>query len=87
MKISEVPNKKQMKEYKTYLERVSKKFRLTSKDLGNLYDLFYMIDDATFSTIKLNKMEKWFREFHKKIEKIVIPELYKKKSKVEVRKK
>ena len=28
--------------------------KLTKKDLHNLYDLFYMIDDDTFKTLKLN---------------------------------
>jgi len=75
------PTKQQMKEYKIYLEKESKKFKLTPRDLGNLYDLFYMIDDNTFGTIKLNKMDKWFRKFHERIERIVIPELYKKSKK------
>jgi len=38
-----------------------------------------MVDDDLMSTLKLNKMDKWFRTFHTRVEKIVLPELYKKK--------
>jgi len=75
------PTKKEMKEYRKYLEREAKKFKITSKDLSNLYDLFYMVDDDLMSTLKLNKMDKWFRTFHTRVEKIVLPELYKKRTK------
>ncbi len=74
-KIKDALTKKRMKEYNKYLEKESKEFRLTSKDLSNLYDLFYMVDDNTMKTIKLNKMYEWFAEFHERVEKIVLPEL------------
>jgi len=70
-----VPTKKEMKKYKDYLKREAKKFKLTSEDLSNLYDLFYMIDDNVYKITKLNLMDKWFLNFHKRIEKVIIPEL------------
>ena len=75
------PTKKQMKEYNEHLVRESKKFRLTVEDLGNLFDLFFMIDNPPEfnidfrKTLKINKMDKWFYKFHERIEEIVIPEL------------
>lgn len=71
------PTKGEMKKYFKYLDREAKKFRLTQEDLSNLYDLFYMIESN--ETLKLNKMDKWADEFHQRIEKIVIPELYEEK--------
>lgn len=72
-----VPTKEKMKEYKKHLLKEAEKFRLTVEDLSNLYDLFYMVEDDSYETIKLNKMQKWFHKFHQRIERIVIPELYK----------
>ena len=57
------------------------KIKLTEKDLHNLYDLMYMLDGVTYDTMKLNKMEKWFKDFFKRVERIVVPELYKKNGK------
>ena len=73
-----IPTKKEMKEYKEYLKKEASNFKLTSRDLSNLYDMFYMVEDDSFETIKLNKMDKWFIKFHERIERIVLPELYKK---------
>jgi len=69
------PTKKEMKKYKDYLKREAKKFKLTSEDLSNLYDFIYMIDDITFDTLKLNKMDKWLFNLQHRIEKVIIPEL------------
>ena len=72
---------KTIKEYKKYLDEEASKFRLTAEDLGNLFDLQFMIDTPKevqqdfFGTLKLNNMDKWFTDFFKRIEKIVIPEL------------
>lgn len=73
-----------MREYKKMLEKEAKKFKLTAEDLHNLYDLFHVVDTPKEinidlrATLKINHMLKWFYKFHEKIEKIVIPELYKK---------
>lgn len=66
----------ELKKYNEYLKKEAKKFKLTSEDLSNLYDFCYMLDYDTHQTFKLNKMGKWFKEFFRRIEKIVIPELY-----------
>jgi hypothetical protein len=71
--------KHDLKKYKEYLDREAKKFKLTHEDLCNLYDMFYMIDDDTYQTFKLNKMGKWYKDFFNRIERIVIPELEEKK--------
>lgn len=76
-----IPTKKEMKEYEKMLKKKGEEFILTPEDLSNLTDLFYMIDDDTYQTIKINKMTKWFHEFQERIEKITIPELYKEKMK------
>jgi len=78
-----IPTKKEIEKYRRYLEREGKKFKLTQEDLSNLYDLFYMVDSPSElsidfrKTLKMNKMNDWFDDFHLRIEKIVIPELYK----------
>jgi len=69
--------KNDLNKYRKYLEKEVKKFKLSSKDISNLYDCFYMMDDDTYNTFKLNKMNKWFDEFFERVERIVIPELYK----------
>lgn len=73
---SKIPTEKEMKEYEKYLKKEAEKFKLTSEDLSNLYDLGYMIGDDVYDTLELNNMLKWFHNFHQRIEKIVIPELY-----------
>ena len=76
---------KTIEEYKKYLDEEASKFKLTAEDLGNLFDLQFMIDTPKevhqdfWRTLKLNKMDKWFKDFFLKIEKIVIPELHEKK--------
>jgi hypothetical protein len=73
--------------YRKYLDKEAEKFKLTREDLSNLYDLFYMADNPPElnidfkETLKLNKMDKWFYNFHRRIEDVVIPELKKKKEK------
>ncbi len=74
--MKEQSTKEEIEEYEKLLEKKGKEIILTSEDLHNLYDMMYMIDDDMMETLKLNNMEKWFMKFHKKIEKIVIPELY-----------
>lgn len=82
-KFPNVPTEKEMKEYKKRIKREAKKFKLTSTDLSNLYDLFYMVDTPPEismdfrKTLKINNMDKWFNDFHIRIEKIIIPELWK----------
>ena len=68
--------KEDLKKYRKYLDREAKKFKLSAEDLSNLYDAFYMIDDDTYQTFKLNKINDWFNKFFEKVERIVIPELY-----------
>lgn len=65
---------KGMKEYLKYLEKAGKNFKLTAEDLGNLYDLFSMVETEFMSTFKLNKIDKWFGEFFDRLDKIVISE-------------
>ena len=76
-----IPTNKELKEYRKYLDKEAKKFKLTREDLSNLFDMFYMLDDDTYRTIKLNKMGKWFNKFRERIEEIVIPESYSKNKK------
>lgn len=71
-----------MKEYEKRLEEAGKNIVLTPEDLHNLYDLIYMMGDDVFKTLKLNKMDKWVLKFREKIERIVLPELYKKPKKI-----
>lgn len=79
--------KKSLDKYLKYIDKEAKNFKLTSTDLSNLYDLFYMMDTPKQihvdlkSTLKINNMLKWYYEFHKRIEKIVVPELYTKEKK------
>jgi len=65
-----------LKKYLEHLKEESKKFILTSEDLGNLFDLSSMIGNDVYETLKLNNMDKWFDNFFQKIEKIILPELY-----------
>ena len=60
------------------LQKEAKKFKMNWEDLDNLYDIFYMINWQDYKNIKLNKMDKWFNSFFIKLEKAVVPELYKK---------
>ncbi|MFA6074005.1 MAG: hypothetical protein WC758_07860 [Candidatus Woesearchaeota archaeon] len=75
------PTKKEMKEYIEFLDEAGKNFKLTALDLSNLFDLFYMVIPEYESTLKLNKMDKWFDKLFNKIDEIVLadsPEDYKK---------
>jgi len=80
------PTKKEMQTYRRKVEKEAKKFKLSPDDLANLYDLFWMIKTPKeikidlIETIKMNKMDKWLKNLHLRIEKILIPELYEKKS-------
>ena len=67
---------KKLEKYKKYLEVEAEKFKLTPEDLGNLFDLSYMIGSDVHDTLELNKIDKWYNKFFGKIEKIVVPELY-----------
>lgn len=70
--------KQELKKYLDYLEVEANKFKLTSNDLSNLFDLLEMVDTPPEvnidlrKTLKLNKMDKWFYDFRDKIESIVI---------------
>jgi len=68
--------KNDLSKYRKYLDKEAKKFKISAEDLSNLYDCFYMIDDDTYQTFKLNKMKDWFDNLFMRIEKIVVPELY-----------
>ena len=68
-----------MEKYERMLKRKAKEFVITSEDLSNLTDLFYMINDDTCQTLKINNMQKWFHKFQEKVERITIPEIYNKK--------
>jgi len=80
-RIQKSPSKK-LKEYEKYLKEEADKFRLTSEDLGNLFDCMFMMNTPKEigqdfgGTLKLNNMDKWYKDFHKRIEKVVVPELY-----------
>jgi len=69
--------KKEIKEYDREVMERAKKFKLKQIDFHNLYDLFYMADNPPElmvdfkETLKLNKMDKWFNEFHARVEKVV----------------
>jgi hypothetical protein len=79
----------ELKKYVKYLKEEAKKFRLTHQDLSNLYDLFYIVDcpyeiQIDFrKTLEINKMNKWFDDFHMRVEEIVIPELHEQKKEVQ----
>ena len=68
--------KDKIEKYEKYLKTEAKKFRISADDLTNLYDCFYMLDDDTYQTFKLNKMRKWFGDFFDRIQRIVVPEIY-----------
>ena len=53
-----------------------KPIKLTKEDMHNLYDLCMMVDNKTFDTFVLNKMDKWFLDFKNRLEVEVIPELH-----------
>lgn len=70
------PTKKQMEKYNKEVEKKAKNFKLSGRDLHNLYDMFYMVNWQDYDTLKLNGLSKWFKQFFGKIEEIVLPELY-----------
>ena len=51
--------------------------KLTKEDMHNLYDLMMMVNWVDYKTLELNKMDEWFEKFYYKLEKLVIPEIYK----------
>ena len=77
-----------LEKYKIYLKEEAKKFRLTEKDLGNLYDCMWMMDtpkeiNQDFQgTLKTNNMFEWFHDLRNRIEEIVVPEIHKEKKEV-----
>ncbi len=75
------PTKKEMGEYRKYLEKEARKLRLNSEDLSNLTDLYYMITPDIHNVLKLNKMDKWFHKLFARIQEITIPELYPRRKK------
>ena len=71
MKNNNLWTRKESIEYKKQVRKRAKKFKLKSEDAHNLYDLYWMTSKNTFETLKLNKMDKWFYNFIKRIERIV----------------
>lgn len=70
------PTKKQQADYIKHLEDSAEKFRLTPEDLSNLTDLGMMIDWKTYEyVLKPNKMDKWFKKFIGRVDKITLVEL------------
>lgn len=63
--------KRELKNYAQQVRKRAKKFKLKSKDAHNLYDLYWMTSNDVWKTLKLNKMDKWFYNFTKKIELVV----------------
>ncbi len=69
--------KEELIEYDKKVRRRAKKFKLKSEDAHNLYDLYWMVNSpfetkkGLIKTLKINKMDKWFHNFTKRIEKIV----------------
>jgi len=71
MKNNNLWTRKESIKYRKQVRKRTKKFKLKSEDAHNLYDLYWMTGRDTFGTLKLNKMDKWFYNFTKRIEKIV----------------
>lgn len=70
------------KEYNKWLKEqkeLAEKFRLSVDDIHNLLDLSFMIDWRTYETLKLNKMDKWFKQFFGRIEEIALNDLNEKR--------
>lgn len=67
-----VPTKKEIKEYRDFLNEAGKNFKLTEEDLSNLTDLSYMVCPDDIETFKLNKINKWFERFFGRIEEITL---------------
>lgn len=52
--------------------------KLTKEDTHNLYDVLVIsVDNDTFEDLKLNKLDKWFSSFFKRLEEEAIPEIKK----------
>ena len=68
-------SKEDLEKYKKYLNEEGSKFKLTGDDLSNLFDLHFIICEECKETLKINKMDKWFKDFFHSIEYIVVPEL------------
>lgn len=70
--------KKELVKYGIQVKNRSKKFKLKSEDAHNLYDLYWMVNSPSkqkkglTKTLKINRMDKWFYNFTKKIEKVVL---------------
>ena len=66
----------ELKEYKKHLEKEAIKFRLTSEDISNSFDLGMMIPHWFYEgVLKPNKMNKWFDKFFFRIEKVANPKV------------
>jgi len=70
--------KEEMQIYKNQVRQIAHKFKVKPKDAHNLYDLYWMANSPSktkvdlIDTLKINKMDKWFYNFTKRIEKIVL---------------
>ena len=65
-----------MGNYKQKIKDRAKNFKLSSEDLHNLYDLFYMIDN---NKLREKGISDWHIKFFKRIEKATMPNIYCKK--------
>ena len=63
--------KKEMLEYDRQVRKRGKKFKPTPTDFHNLYDLFWMANKDLMETLRINKMDKWFRNFTYRVEKVL----------------
>lgn len=68
-------------------KRLARKFKLSVDDIHNLYDLFHIVDNPPQiqinfrKTLKLNKMDKWFKDLFERLENIALDELKTEKTK------
>lgn len=69
-------NKQEEKEFREWLinqKILADNFKLSVDDLHNLYDLWFMTE-WPMETLKLNKMDKWFKTFFARVEKVCLNE-------------
>ena len=73
-------NKKHLAKWWKEQEELAKDFKVSARDLHNLFDLFFMVDSPAHfpmdfqETLKLNKMDKWFNKFHNRVEEVCLKE-------------
>jgi hypothetical protein len=54
--------------------KIKLRMKLTKEDLGNLFDIYYMLSDNEefIETLKLNKIDKWWQDLFNRVDEIVI---------------